>query len=312
MILVFASTRAELIKMSPLIKELKKQNIEHKVVATGQHNLWELQKKFDIEIIYLTQPPEGSSKFGLSKLKALKFSIDVIFKTKKLYRYLHPKYVIVHGDTLSCALVSIASKICGRKLMHIESGLNSFNTHEPFPEEIMRRIAIKLSDYHFAPTKESVENLKGKKNVYYVGNTIYDVLKSYDIDGKFDGNYVVASIHRQENMNNKTRMRIIVNAMNYCNKEVFLFAHDPFLIALKKYHLKLNENVIIKKLATHEEFIAYLSNCSFVIGDGGSIQEECAYYNKPYVMMRAWTERKVLEPKPGASKRIAKIIKKII
>jgi len=320
MILIILGTRAEYIKMFPLIKEMDKQGLQFKVIATGQHNLEDLNKKFKRDIIYLTTPPDESSRFGFSKFKALKWAAKIFFKLNKLFSggyydtkypeedpYI-PDYILAHGDTMSTAIISLSSFFTFVPLIHIESGLNSFNIKEPFPEEIMRRIAIKIARYHFAPTKEAVENLKGKKNVYFVGNTIFDLLKDYKLK-PHKGNYVVASIHRQENMNSKERMRIITNAMNYCNRKVILFAHDPFLVALKKFGLGLNKNVEVKKLVNHKDFLKCLVNCDFVIGDGGSIQEECAYFKKPYVMMRAWTERKNIYTKLGASKKIVEILK---
>jgi len=309
--LIFTNTRAELIKLSPLINLMKDQEINYEIIATGQHNLDELSKSLDIKINkYIIPPPKESSRFGLSKLKAIFWIYKVICKTFD-YILMHKsnsKLIIVHGDTLSSAIVSFVSFILKEKVVHIEAGLRSKNLFNPFPEEIMRRIICKFSKIHFVPDKQSYNNLiKAKGEKYIVGNTIYDLINSYNIEPS-EEEYAIAVIHRHENLTNKKRMKQIINTINYCNKKVFLFAHHPLLKSINNFGLKLNSNVIIKSLKNHKKFIEYLANSSFVIADGGSIMEECKFYNKPYIMMREETERKNLYPTLFASKKILEVL----
>ena len=309
MILVFANTRAELIKLSPLIKELKKQGKLFFVIGTGQHDLDYLAKGFNISIDkYLTDPPTGSSRFGLSKFKALMWIPTALWKSWRYIIKTKPEYVICHGDTLSAALVAIAGKFSKSKVVHIEAGLRSDRLFEPFPEEIMRRIISKCADLHYCPNGIAYFNLKGIEGRKYVGNTIYDLLKSYNIIST-PGDYVVSTIHRQENLKNPERLRMIANTLNFCNREVRLFAHDPLLKALNKYGIKMNDNIKISKLSNHKDFVKVLAGSLFVVADGGSVMEECAFYDKPFIMMRSHTERTILEPYVGASKEIVRDLK---
>jgi len=314
--LVFASTRAELIKLAPMIMEMKRQNLDYSVIASGQHSLDNLAKSFGIKIDkYLTEPQKGSSRFGFSKKKALLWSFKMFGLARKLLREEYFKntktYAIVHGDTLSSCVIGFAAHQEMIDLIHIEAGLRSFNNKEPFPEELCRRVIDRYANVFFTPTKEATENLKGKDNVYFVGNTIFDLLESYKLKTK-DGDYIIASVHRQENMKSEERMRIIVDILNWCNCPVILFAHDPFIDALNKFGLKLNNNVEVKKLVSHKEVIKQLVNSKMIICDGGSLYEEGCYYHKPFIMLRAWTERKEMYTKPGASKKIVSILKEMI
>ena len=293
-------TRAETIKMIPIIEEFKKREIKIKVIGTGQHNLDNYYKPD----FYLTTPPDKSSRFGFSKLKALMWGFKIIIK---IFKNVNRKdLILIHGDTLSSALISIGASLRKCKIVHIEAGLRSNNMREPFPEEIMRKIVDNRANILFLPTKLEIDNVKNynEKESYVVGNTIIDNLKKYNLQINI-GNYVVVSIHRQENMRNQLRMRMIVNALNHICLPIYIYAHDPFIEALNKFELKLNDNIKIMKMVSHKEFMQKVSGSYFVIADGGSIQEECAWMKKPCILFRQYTERHGFDFGNGeASKKI--------
>lgn len=317
-IIIVIGTRAEFIKMIPVFWELKKQNIDFQLISTGQHNLNNLSKKYKIKIDkYITEPPIKSSRFGFSKFKALFWSLTIFWKVRNLIKKETLKLgrsplIIVQGDTLSVAIISIVTGRLKYPLIHIEAGLFSNSNLEPFPEEICRKVSDYYSTICFAPTKEAYNRLKKKdKEVYYVGNTIIDLVKSYKFKVKSE-DYAICTIHRGENLRSELRMRFITTILNNYKFKIILFAHDPLLVALKKYNLKLNKNIQIKKLVNHKEFIKKLTNCSLIFSDGGSITEESWYYNKPLILLRAYNERIERNVKEGASQKIVEILKRKI
>ncbi len=286
MIIIGLGTRAEAIKMIPIIEEMKSRQEEYFIIATGQHNINTIIEPN----AYLTPPPTLTSRFGMSKIKAGLWSIEVIYRMCLFLA--HTDRLVVHGDTLSAALLTIAGKIRGCEIIHIEAGLRSGCDEEPIPEEMIRKIIDKYSNILFVPTNNDLKNLshyKDKKK-YVVGNTIIDNLVNYNLKTSI-GTYIVASIHRQENLRSIYRMRMIITALNHINMPVYIYAHDPFIDALEKFNLILNKNVRIVKMISHEKFMQKIAGCYFVIADGGSIQEECAYLNKPCILFREYTER---------------------
>jgi len=156
-IAIILGTRAETIKMLPVIEEFKKREIEIKVIGTGQHNLDNYYKPD----FYLTTPPDKSSRFGFSKFKALLWSLSIIIK---IFKNVNKKdLILIHGDTLSSALISIGASLRRCKIVHIEAGLRSFCNFEPFPEEIMRKIVDNRANILFLPTELEIDNIKNYK-----------------------------------------------------------------------------------------------------------------------------------------------------
>lgn len=105
---------------------------------------------------------------------------DIITNLKPILEEFKPDYVYVHGDTTTTMAASIAAFYSGAKVCHVEAGLRTFNKRSPFPEEVNRSIAGSVSDYHFAPTTTSKQNLLNENisenNILVTGNTVIDAL----------------------------------------------------------------------------------------------------------------------------------------
>src|SRR5258708_9979202 len=164
----FIGTTTELIKLSPIIQELEKRKIKFKVITSGQTkvNFDELsliikKRKADISLGD-KQDRSSVTKFSLWSLLAFfkAFSLRKEFKKDKIGKN---TYFIVHGDPVSSLIGAITAKIYGLKLVHIESGLRSFNYLEPFPEEICRVLISNMTDIHFCPNEWSIDNLSHEK-----------------------------------------------------------------------------------------------------------------------------------------------------
>jgi UDP-N-acetylglucosamine 2-epimerase (non-hydrolysing) len=301
MISIVIGTRAELIKMFPIMKELSSQNKEYVFIHTGQHNLIDLCKSFKIKEpdVILSKQPDKSSKFFSNKLKALFWNFSMIIKIRsELKKIKDLDYVLYHGDTMTTASVAMASSrllnpFKKYKNVHVEAGLRSRSIFEPFPEELARKFADSFSDLNLSPSKLAAKNIK---RAIVVGNTVVDSvdyslkLKKVKISEK---NYAVCTVHRHENISSEKRLKNIVDILNLVNIPLLFFLHDNTRKQLKKYGLfeKLNDNIKILKNTLYFEFIHYLKKCTYLLTDGGSIQEESLVFKKPCLLLRDRTER---------------------
>ena len=310
MIALVLGTKAELIKCMPVMKELEKGGVNYYFIHTGQHTIIDLVKDFEVKEpdIVLYEPPKLSSRFMVKTHKAIFWALPLIFKIRSTIRKLNPEYVLYHGDTLTTSAAAVAtSKLLNPfkkwKNVHLEAGLRSFNIFEPFPEEISRRVADKFSDILFAPSDLSVENLKKEKvtgEIIKVGNTIVDsVLISLELAKKrklkkLKGKYVVVNIHRHENIKSKERMRKIVEIVKNVSLPIYWPIHDNTKKQLKKFKLweeLQKQNIHFMPLISYIEFIWLMKNATYLITDGGSIQEESLTLKIPCILLRERTER---------------------
>jgi UDP-N-acetylglucosamine 2-epimerase len=212
---------------------------------------------------------------------------------------------LIHGDTLSTLIGLFYAKRCGLKVAHIEAGLRSYKTFDPFPEELIRLIAMHFSDLLFAPSKWAFENLYKMgleaKTVNINTNTGLEAVQ-YAVKQNKGSNrppapYIVVTIHRIETIFSKTRMVMIVDLIKQIQKKykVICVLHEPTRQQLQKFNLfqaiKKQPGVEIMSLLPYIEFVDLIGGADFVVTDGGSVQEECYYLNKPCLIMRSKTER---------------------
>jgi UDP-N-acetylglucosamine 2-epimerase (non-hydrolysing) len=309
-ICIILGTKAELIKCIPVIKELDKRKIDYYFIHTGQHSIIDLVKDFEVKgpDIILYQPPKFSSRFMVKTHKAIFWGLTLIPKIRKVINQIKPSFVLYHGDTLSTACAAIASSnFLGNKEwknVHLEAGLRSFNTFEPFPEEISRRIADRFSDILFAPSNLSVENLKKEKvkgKIIKTGNTIIDsvfisleIAKKRRLKKPKEKRYVVVNIHRHENIKSKERMKRIVEIIKSVSLPIYWPIHDNTKQQLQKFGFWEDlekQDIHFMPLISYIEFLWLMKNSTYIITDGGSIQEESLVVRKPCIILRMRTER---------------------
>ncbi|MFA5485300.1 MAG: UDP-N-acetylglucosamine 2-epimerase [Candidatus Pacearchaeota archaeon] len=306
-------TRAELIKCFPLMLELKNNKIPYYFISTGQHNLNEFSKQFGIKSpdIVLSLESDKSSKFNSKISKALVWGVGIFFKIKRELKKLpNLKYVIYHGDTMSTGLASVStSKMFNwfkkYKNVHLEAGLRSFNNKEPFPEEIMRKIATYFSDVLLAVSDKAYENLKRyhkRKQVFDVGNSVVDsvyialdLAKQKKVKRLNKRDFAVVTIHRHENLVNKERLNKIVDILLSVKIPTYFAIHDNSRKKFEEFNLikklEQNKNIHLIQPMDYISFIYQMSQCKLIICDGGSMQEESLIFGKPCVILRMETER---------------------
>lgn len=305
-IAVVLGTRPEIVKLSPIIYELKRRRMRHTLIHTGQHYSIGMDKIFfkDLKI------PEPDFLLGIGSGTQATQTGRTMMKVEKIFLQLQPDIVIVEGDTNSVLATALAAIKLNIKVAHVEAGLRSFCRE--MPEEINRVLTDHISEYLFAPTRTSKENLLkegiDKRKIFVTGNTIVDAIgKNLKIAEKrskilsdilvTDQTYFVLTLHRKENVDSKERLKEIVSGMReLCRTHLIIFPIHPR--TLKRLHeFKLIQSVKrIRNLKRIEplgylDFLKLVKNARLVLTDSGGIQEEACIMKVPCVTIRENTER---------------------
>jgi len=312
MIHVFVGTKAQLIKMAPIMQEMDHQSIHYNFIDAGQHA--QLTPKI-IEEFRLREPDVllRRQTTNINTLVAaitwtVKNLMEIVFRRQRVYQEIFrgkQGICLIHGDTLTTLLSLFYAKRCGIKVAHVEAGLRSNHLFDPFPEEIIRLMAMRYSDVLFAPTKWAAENLQKmgylQKTVIVGGNTAVDAVRYAvrEANGRDRPHkpYVVASTHRVETIYSRSRLTMIVALLERIarDREVLFVVHEPTRRQLSRFGLEelllKNEGITILPLQPYLVFIDLLIGADFIVADGGSIQEESYFLNVPCLIMRTKTER---------------------
>ncbi len=312
MIHFIIGTRAQLFKMAPIMLECEKRNLEWRWVYTAQHKdtIEESLKTFglplpDYTVVHWDTEAKTMGKIWLWFAKMLWASP----RSKKILGgYTGKKHIVLtHGDTLTTWLAALMGRLTHTKVMHVESGLRSFNLWKPFPEEINRLITFRLADYYVCPGQWALDNLKKYKGIKINTNqntqidTITFGLKNAEsADLQLPkGKYIVASIHRYENIFNAERFNIIVDRLDLISKTfpIYLVLHPATQEQFKKLpkiksRIDRNQRVHLLPRLEYLPFIKLIKHSEFVITDGGGNQEELYHMGKPTLIFRDETERK--------------------
>jgi len=308
-------TAAELIKMFPVIQEAQNAKIPWYLWSTGQGstNFWMQYDDLQLPRSQAFCLDEKARDLETS-IQAIKWLTRNILRSKKsLQREITSKIgtspqandiVVVHGDTFSTFLGSVYAKRLGLKLAHVEAGMRSGDIFNPFPEEINRRLVSRWTDFHFAPDIEAANHLTEEKHqgkiVVTGGNSVYDALIStLKLARPTDlpkGDYVVANLHRFENLQSKDRWNKMIDALIQAQKyaPVYFVMHPPTeaRLALDSEAQKKLKNAGVHLLGrqSYTRFVHLLAGAKFVLTDGGSNQTECAYLGLPCLILRDKTE----------------------
>lgn len=284
--------------MASLMAEFRDRKIDYEFVWTGQHRetIDEILKNFKIK------KPDKDLYEG-QEVKSLwhgiYWTVGLAFKALFAKKGKGEGIVLVHGDAVSAIIGMLYGKSKGYKIGTVEAGLRSFNYFKPFPEEIVRVILSHFTDFHFAPGDWAANNLKKRKGkIINTGlNTLYDSLRVVICPRKEnDTKYAVVNLHRFENIQNKTKLRMLIESIVKVSKKIkiLFILHPSTEYQLKKFDLlkdlKKKEIQILPR-QNYATFINYVINSEFLITDGGSNQEETSYFGHPCLILRGETER---------------------
>ncbi len=301
MIVIILGTRPEIIKLFPVINIFLKKKIPFKIIHTGQHYTFKLSNTF---INQLSLP---TKKIVNLNVGSGSHGNQTALMVNKIEKYLNEnnkiKAVLLYGDTNSALAGSLAAcKIQNIKIIHLEAGLRSFD--KDMPEEVNRRIIDHSSDLLLCPTEISKKYLLNegipKKKIFVTGNTIVDAIKSpitqkfINAKDNFHGDYIVLTIHREENTKNINNLKKIINEMikisKHKNYKIIFPTHPKTKKLLNK--IKYDKNRLIStQPMDYFSFLSLLKNSKLAVSDSGGIQEEACILKVPLITIRNSTER---------------------
>lgn len=302
-IVVALGTRPEIVKMSPVIRELENRRADFFIIHTGQHYSYDLDEVF-FEQLHLRRPKYnlevGSGSHGEQTARIIDGVEKVLLKEK-------PDIVLVEGDTNSVLAAAIAAVKLHIKIGHIEAGLRSYD--RKMPEEINRILTDHCSDYLFAPTKKAKTILLGegipKEKIFITGNTIVDAVYQHLAVAREHGfmlstlhlnprEYFLVTLHRQENVDYRARLDLILEGLDRVavtfNQPVIYPVHPHSRKMMTEFGLK-TKNIILLNPVDFFGFLQLECNARLILTDSGGVQEEACILGVPCVTLRDNTER---------------------
>lgn len=305
---ILYGTSAELIKLWPLIAELRLRTFVH-LLSTNQqpHELRELETRLGIEGVQHLRSPDKPNLVSKAKVVPWAFAITLksIWTLWKIRRRAHKRnkqlLVFVHGDTMTCLIGALCGRIARCKVVHIEAGLRSHDWRNPFPEELDRVLTARLAHIHFAPDETAVQNLSRAKGIIVNthGNTSRDSMMR--ISQKFDsrgpqGKYTLVSLHRAELLGNKPVLERTITELVSASENCRIVMVLDALTRSTLENLELLDLLQTSKIELHEkmpypDFIKLVVGAHRVVTDSGGLQEECGFLSIPCLVHRKATER---------------------
>ncbi len=303
-IAIILGTRPEIIKMSPLIRECEKRDIDYYILHTGQHYSFEMDKVF----------------FNDLKLPVPKYNLDVgsglhgeqtakmISGIEKILIRDTPDVVFVQGDTNTVLAGALAASKLHIRIGHVEAGLRSFD--RSMPEEINRVVADHISDYLFAPTEHSKKYLLAegipREKIFVTGNTVVDAIyQNLEISKETrhtlselnlkKGEYFLTTVHRAENTDKKERLSSILTGFEQIYQAfslpIIFPAHPRTVKKIREFDLKIPDGTKLIEPIGYLDFLQLEGGAKLILTDSGGLQEEGCILGVPCITLRDNTER---------------------
>lgn len=296
-------TRPEAIKMAPIVKELKsRKEIKCIVCVTAQHrqmldqvlNVFDIQPDYDLDIM-----KQGQTLSDITS--------RVLVGLENVIKEERPDIILVHGDTTTTLAGAMAAFYNQVKIGHVEAGLRTWNIQSPFPEEANRQMVDCITDFYFAPTEKSKENLlkegKDETKIYVTGNSAIDALKTtvtkeYKneiLDWLGEDKLILLTAHRRENLGEPMRhmfraiKRVIDENEGY--KVIYPVHLNPLVRQVADEVFNGDEKVKLIEPLEVIDFHNFLNKSHIILTDSGGIQEEAPSLGKPVLVLRDTTER---------------------
>ncbi|PKP92116.1 MAG: UDP-N-acetylglucosamine 2-epimerase (non-hydrolyzing) [Alphaproteobacteria bacterium HGW-Alphaproteobacteria-14] len=296
--------------MFPVVDALRETGVfDVKVVVTAQHRelldsvlaLAGLRPDLDLDLM---QPSQSLDALAARILTRFGEALDA----------LKPDRVLVHGDTLTTMMATLACYFRRIPVGHVEAGLRSGDIYSPWPEEVNRKVTGAVANLHFAPTETAAAALRAEnvdeKAIHVTGNTVIDALmfaqKKLAADPalapaidplkrRFAGKRIIAvTAHRRENFGDG--MQAIATALQILGRRedvaiIYPLHPNPNVAEVMRPALSGHDNIALIDPLDYLDFVAMMEACDIVLTDSGGIQEEAPSLGKPVLVMRDTTER---------------------
>jgi UDP-GlcNAc3NAcA epimerase len=296
-IISIVGTRPQFLKLAMLSKEFEKHtDIIHKVIHTGQHYDSDMSENI-FNILNIKKPDYLLKQNNISSINNIS---NMMIDIEKILLDEKPDKVIVFGDCDTTLAGSLVAKKLKIYLIHIESGMRSYN--KDMPEELIRTMTDHISDLLLCSTYDSIENLNKENiinNIHYIGNlqlelleytcnnyNNLDVLHNNNIE---KNNFILLTIHREYNTNN-IMINKIFNELSKLNKKIIFPIHPRTKKIIETNNINIPINIILIKPINYLDMTVLERYCSFIITDSGGVQPEAWYLGKKCIIMRTETE----------------------
>jgi UDP-N-acetylglucosamine 2-epimerase (non-hydrolysing) len=304
--MIVMGTRPEVVKLAPVALELRRhpKQFRVKLVGTGQHRelvpqhlkLFRLRLDADLGVMKQRQTLADITARTVQRL-------DALLATEP------PDVVIVEGDTTAVLAAGLAAFYRRIPVAHVEAGLRSGDVHNPFPEEMNRRLVGGVATIHFAPTVTARENLLREnvpaERIFVTGNTTVDALlfaakqrprmpaiPSALLKGR---RMILVTAHRRESWDAGIREICLAlgDIADRFPDVVIVYAVHPNPVVREQAHSILagRDRVHLIPPPGYVEFVDLMKRSYLILTDSGGIQEEAPSLKRPVLVMRKTTER---------------------
>jgi UDP-N-acetylglucosamine 2-epimerase (non-hydrolysing) len=284
-------TRPEYLKVKPLFSVFQREGIPFYIIQVNQHVDLSIEERNEPNFIYLTLPDDTST----SRLNMLASTIPKLVEStlKKC------SSIIVQGDTATVFFSAIAAFHLKLPIYHLEAGLRTYDLNNPYPEEAYRSMLSRIASYHLCPdigAQESLIKENITKEIHVVGNTILDLVRSYNFTPEI-GTTVLITVHRRENWDS---MEQIVKSIAELAKQrpdlqfKWIQHMNPCLQKIVTETLTSEgwpNSIQVSAPLDHKELCKIITESYCIITDSGGIQEEASFLGKTCFVLRKKTER---------------------
>ncbi len=303
MICIVLGTRPEIIKFSPIIRELLNKKINFFIIHTNQHYDENMDSVFFRELML----PNPKYNLNIGSASHAQQTGTMMQKIEPILIKEQPTYVIVQGDTNSTLAGALTASKLNIKLVHIEAGLRSYDN--TMPEEKNRILVDHISDYLFCPTRIQAQILLkegiAENKVIVSGNTISDAVncnlelayKNSEILNTLNlsNNFALLTLHRPSNVDDPTKLSQLLSSIDRISQEYSLEIvfpiHPRTLNIIAKYHITIPTSIKVIEPTKYLDTLILISKSKIVYTDSGGIQEESCILKTPCITLRDNTER---------------------
>jgi len=301
-VVAILGTRPEVIKLAPVISELRRTpGTETVVVASGQHRELLEQMLVQFEIT-----PDIDLGVMHPEQRLCDLTADLVRGLGETLAAIRPDWVVVQGDTSTTLCGALAAFYQAIPVAHVEAGLRSGDDRAPFPEEVNRKLVSSIASLHLCPTRGSAENLLNEavpgERVLVTGNTVIDALL-WAVERarlvpppvpRTRPRCILLTVHRRENHGGGLRdvCRAVRRLARRPDTEiVFPVHHNPAVRDVVLSRLAGVDGVHLCEPFDYLSLVSVLDSCDLVLTDSGGLQEEAPALGKPVLVVRDTTER---------------------